>query len=169
MNHMLSTSPVPARLISGRYIFPDSWSLSLVSPISPLWHGHQCMQDRHHSGGGSWMTKWELGTSTLPSASQHFSLCRRTDFSGQYYPFRDSMPSVYFYFGSLWGWHCQKGPRLGIKTQCERHRAGGYVPVTPAASRFHNKRKKWKQISTQPSSTAPVPQRICQLSCFGLF
>lgn len=75
--------------------------------------------------GGSWMTKWELGTSPLPPAAHHFSLCRRTDFSGQYYPFRESMPSVYFYFGSLWGWHCQKGPRLGIKTQRERHRAGG--------------------------------------------
>lgn len=87
-----------------------------------------------------------------PPPWRHFGLCRRTHFSGQYCPFIDSMPSVYFYFWSLWGQLCQKGPSLGIQTQCERHRAGGYVHVTLAAGRVHHKRKSKK--STQPS---PLP------------
>lgn len=122
---------------------------------------------RTHTTLGVPRGKWALFPN--PPTSQHFSLCRRTQFSGQYCPFIDSMPSVYFYFWSLWGQLCQKGPSLGIQTQCERHRAGEYAHVTLAAGTVCHKRKKGRANIHPTIPSTPAPQRISPLSCCGSF
>lgn len=141
------------------------WSLPSLLSGTAMCPVHQYIEDTHHTGG----TTWETGTSPQPSSMTALRPVQENTFFRSILSFHRQHAICVFLFWSLWGQLCQKGPSLGIQTQCERHRAGGYVHVTLAAGRVHHKRKKGKANIHPTLPSAPAPQRICPLPCFGLF